>query len=65
MAGQELEQMIGSVSKWVSCVSDLDQLEREAKNRRLQKLFGGQSVEAEAIQVFSAKRKAEMTDANY
>ena len=32
MAGQELEQMIGSVSKWVSCVGDLDQLEREAKN---------------------------------
>jgi hypothetical protein len=60
MAGQELEQMIGSVSKWVSCVSDLDQLEREAKNPPIfKKLFGGQSVEAEAIQVFAAKRKAE------
>jgi hypothetical protein len=60
MAGQELEQMIGSVSKWVSCVSDLDQLERETKNPPIfKKLFGGQSVEAEAMQVFAAKRKAE------
>lgn len=60
MAGQELEQMIGQVSKWVSCVSDLDQLEREAKHPPLfKRLFAGQSVEAEAIQVFAARRKAE------
>ena len=31
-AGQELESMIGSLSKWMSCLSDLDQAEREAKN---------------------------------
>jgi len=59
-AGQELESMIGSLSKWMSCLSDLDQAEREAKNPPIfKKLFSGKSVEQEALEIFAAKQKAQ------
>ncbi len=59
-AGQELESMIGSLSKWMSCLSDLDQAEREAKNPPIfKKLFSGKTVEQEAIEIFAAKQKAQ------
>lgn len=59
-AGQELESMIGSLSKWMSCLSDLDQAEREAKNPPIfKKLFAGKSVEQEALEIFAAKQKAQ------
>ena len=59
-AGQELESMIGSLSKWMSCLSDLDQAEREAKNPPIfKKLFSGKSIEQEALEIFAAKQKAQ------
>ena len=59
-AGQELESMIGSLSKWMSCLSDLDQAEREAKNPPIfKKLFSGKTVEQEALEIFAAKQKAQ------
>jgi hypothetical protein len=59
-AGQELESMIGSLSKWMSCLSDLDQAEREVKNPPIfKKLFSGKSIEQEALEIFAAKQKAQ------
>ena len=59
-AGQELESMIGSLSKWMSCLSDLDQAEREAKNPPIfKKLFSGKSIQQEALELFAAKQKAQ------
>lgn len=58
-AGQELESMIGSLSKWMSCLSDIDQAEREAKNPPIfKKLFAAKTVEQEALEIFAAKQKA-------
>ena len=59
-AGQELESMIGSLSKWMSCLSDIDQAEREAKNPPIfKKLFAAKTVEQEALEIFAAKQKAQ------
>ena len=58
-AGQELESMIGSLSKWMSCLSDIDQAEREAKTPPIfKKLFAAKTVEQEALEIFAAKQKA-------
>tara|TARA_R100000664_G_scaffold7780_1_gene13079 strand:- start:141 stop:845 length:705 start_codon:yes stop_codon:yes gene_type:complete len=58
-AGQELESMIGSLSKWMSCLSDIDQAEREAKHPGIfKKLFFAKTVEQEALEIFAAKQKA-------
>ena len=58
-AGQELESMIGSLSKWMSCLSDIDQAEREAKKPPIfKKLFAAKTVEQEALEIFAAKQKA-------
>jgi len=44
----------------MGALSDLDQMEREAKNPPIfKKLFGGQSVEQEAITTFANKQKAQ------
>ena len=58
--GRDLEAMAGDLSRWMGALSDLDQAEREAKNPPIfKKLFGGKSVEQEAIEVFAAKRAAQ------
>ena len=44
----------------MGALSDLEQAEKEAKNPPIfKKLFAGQSVEAEAMEAFAAKSKAE------
>ena len=44
----------------MGALSDLDQAEKEAKNPPIfRKLFGGKSVEQEAMEIFAAKRKAQ------
>jgi hypothetical protein len=44
----------------MGALSDLDQMEKEAKNPPIfKKLFGGQSVEQEAITTFANKQKAQ------
>ena len=58
--GRDIEQMAGDLSRWMGALSDLDEAERLAKNPPIFKqLFAGQSAEAEAIQVFAARRKAQ------
>jgi len=58
--GRDIESMATDLSRWMGALSDLDQMEKEAKNPPIfKKLFSGESVEQEAIQTFAAKKKAE------
>lgn len=56
--GKDLQDMHGQLTKWAGHMSDLGQAEKQVKNPPWWKSLGG-SVEAEAIEVFTAKRKAE------
>ena len=58
--GRDVESMMSDIGRWMGALSDLDQAEREAKNPPIfKKLFAGKSVEQEAMEVFSAKRRAQ------
>ena len=58
--GRDIESMASDLSRWMGALSDLDQMEREAKNPPIfKKLFGGQSVEQEAITTFANRQKAQ------
>jgi hypothetical protein len=58
--GRDLESMVGDLSRWMGAISDLTEAEKDAQNPPIfKKLFGGQTVEAEAMATFAAKRKAE------
>jgi len=57
---RSIEEMAGDLSRWMGALSDLEQAEKEAKNPPIfKKLFAGQSVEAQAMEAFAAKNKAE------
>ena len=56
--GKDLQDMHGQLTKWAGYMSDLGQAEKQVKNPPWWKSLGG-SVEAEAMEVFTAKRKAE------
>ena len=52
--------MAGTLGKWMSAVSDVDQAEKQAKNPPLfKKLMFARSIEQEAIEAFAAKKKLE------
>jgi len=58
--GRDIESMASDLSRWMGALSDLDQMEKEAKNPPIfKKLFSGKSVEQEAIETFAAKQKAQ------
>ena len=58
--GQDIENMAGSIGKWMGAVSDIDKSGEYAKKPPLfKKLFNAGSVEEEALQAFMAKKKAE------
>jgi len=58
--GRDIEAMASDLSRWMGALSDLDQAEKEAKNPPIfKKLFGGKTIEQEAIEVFAAKKKAQ------
>ena len=58
--GRDIESMASDLSRWMGAMSDLDMLEKEAKNPPIfKKLFNGKSVEQEAIEAFAAKEKAQ------
>ena len=50
--------MGGQLNQWASSMSDLAYLEQKNKNPPWWKAMGG-SVEAEALEIFTAKKKAE------
>ena len=57
--GRDIEQMAGDIGRWMSCLSDIEQAEKEAKNPPIfKKLFSGASAEQEALQIFIANKKA-------
>lgn len=59
-AGRDLESMSKDLSRWMGAVSDVDAAHKSAKNPTLfKKVFGGQSIEQEAIEAFAAKKKLE------
>ena len=56
--GRDIESMAGDISRWMSCLSDVEQAEKEAKNPPIfKKIISSKSVEAEALELFMTKRK--------
>ena len=57
--GRDLESMMGDLSRWMGALSDLEQQEKEAKNPPIfKKLFGGKTVEQQALEAFANARRA-------
>ena len=58
--GRDIEAMASDLSRWMGALSDLAQAAKEAKNPPIfKKLFGGKTVEQEAIEIFASKKKAQ------
>ena len=52
--------MASDLSRWMGAVSDVDHIHKSAKSpTMLKKMFAKQSVEQEAIEAFTAKKKLE------
>ena len=59
-AGREIESMGKDLSRWMTAISDIDNVEKSAKNASpLRKLFKGNEIQASAIEAFTAKKKLE------
>ena len=59
-AGRDLEAMSQDLSRWMGAVSDVDNAHKSAKNpSMIRKVFGGGSIEQEAIEAYTAKQKLE------
>ena len=57
MVGKEIEDMSSELSRWMSAVSDVDNVHKNANNpTTFDKIFNG-SIEQVAIESFSAKKK--------
>lgn len=56
--GKDVLAMTDTLSKWMSCTSDLEALEKELSDPPIWKRMFSKSVEEEALQVFAAARKA-------
>lgn len=57
--GKDLQDMSGQLTQWASAMSDLSYAEQKNKNPPWWKALNGQSVEAEALEIFTAKKKAQ------
>ena len=58
--GQDIENMAGTLGKWMGAVSDIKKAEEMNRKPPLfKKLFAAGSVEEEAMEIFMAKKKAE------
>ena len=57
--GKDLQDMSGQLTQWAGAMSDLSFMEQKNKNPPWGKALNGQSVEAEALEIFTAKKKAE------
>jgi len=59
-AGRDLESMSQDLSRWMGAVSDVDAAHKSANNPTMfRKVLGGGSIEQEAIEAFTAKKKLE------
>ena len=57
--GKDLQDMSGQLTQWAGAMSDLSFMEQKNKNPPWWKALNGQSVEAEALEIVTAKKKAE------
>jgi len=57
--GKDLQDMSGQLTQWAGHMADLGQVEKQNKNPPWWKALNGSSVEAEALEIFTAKKKAE------
>ena len=56
--GKDLSSMSSEIGKWMSASSEIDEIERGAKNPTLfRKLLNGKGVEGLAFEAFQAKKK--------
>ena len=59
-AGRDLESMRQALSRWMGAVSDVDAAHKSAKNPTMfRKVFSGGTIEQEAIEAFTAKKRLE------
>ena len=59
-AGKDFESMSQDLSRWMGAVSDVDAAHKSAKNPTMfRKVFSGGTIEEEAIEAFTAKKKLE------
>lgn len=59
-AGRDIESCMSDVSRWMKMASDVDQAEKQSKNPPLfKKLFAAGSIEEEALQAYTARKKLE------
>ena len=59
MLGREIEDLSGELGKWMSAVSDVDNIHRNAHNpSTFDKLFNG-SIEQVAMESYSSRKKLE------
>jgi hypothetical protein len=59
-AGRDLESMSQDVGRWLTAVADIDRREKENKRPVFyQRLFMANKIQAEAIEIFAAKKKLE------
>ena len=57
MLGKEIEDLSGELGRWMSAVSDVDNIHKNSNNpSTIDKLFNG-SIEQVAIESFSSKKK--------
>jgi hypothetical protein len=56
--GKDLQDMGTQLTKWAGCISDLDFADRQIQKPPWYKTLGG-GVQAEAMEIFAAKKKAE------
>jgi len=57
--GKDLQDMSGQLTQWAGAMSDLSYAEQKNKNPPWWKALDGGSVEAQALEIFAAKKKAE------
>ena len=57
--GKDLNDMSSQLTQWAGHMADLGQAEKKNKNPPWWKALNGESIEAEALAIFTAKKKAE------
>ena len=58
--GRDIESMGKDLSRWMGAVSDVDAAHKSAKNPTMfRKVFSGGTIEQEAIEAFTAKKRLE------
>jgi len=57
--GKDLNDMSSQLQQWAGHMADLGQAEKQNKNPPWWKALNGESIEAEALAIFTAKKKAE------